>query len=217
MLLIGNYPPPYGGVPRVIENLSAFLAERGWAVHVLSGGRTGVERRGQITIHKLSLAAKLPLLARHAVPLLGAPIGIRVRSARDAVLRAWYQVLASVGREIVLRHRIDVICGFNLSRGGLIGTALGRDRKIPVVVNSFGELISDAAFFHANPDLLKLICASASRLVSGSRHCAETFGRFGLTPTVEVIPYGVDAARFRPDVDGRDLRRAVGAAAGDPV
>jgi glycosyltransferase involved in cell wall biosynthesis len=215
-LLIGNYPPPYGGVPRVIENFAGFLTERGWSVHVLSGGRSGVERRGDLTIHKLTLGAKLPLLVRHAVPLLGAPLGIRVRSRHDATIRCWYQVLASVARDIVLRHRIDVICGFNLSRGGLIGAVVGRERGIPSVVNSFGELISDAAFFRANPGLLPFICGTAARLVSGSRHCASTFGRFGLAPVVDVIPYGVDASRFRP-VTSTAVRGAIGARPDDIV
>ena len=217
VLLIGNYPPPYGGVPRVIENLAAFLAEQGWRVHVVSGGRSGVERRGEITIHKLTLGAKVPLLARHALALLRAPLGIRIRGRYDAAIRAWYQVLASVAREITLRHRIDVVSGFNLTRGGLIAAAVGRERGIPSVVNTFGELISDARFFHANPGVLPFICGAAARLVSGSRHCASTFARFGLAPRVDVIPYGVDAHRFRPDVDGEAARRAIGAGAGDIV
>ena len=216
-LLIGNYPPPYGGVPRVIENFAAFLAERGWSVHVLSGGRSGVERRGDVTIHKLPLGAKLPLVVRHAMPLLGTPLGIRIRSRHDAAIRGWYQVLASVGREIVLRHRIDVICGFNLSRGGLIAAVVGRERGIPSVVNSFGELISDAPFFHANPGLLPFVCETAARLMSGSRHCASTFARFGLAPAVDVIPYGVDATRFRPDAERDGTRRELGAGADDIV
>ena len=216
-LLIGNYPPPYGGVPRYIENLAPFLATLGWDVHVLSAGRSGVERRGGVTVHKLPLRSKLPLVARHALPLRGAPMTIRLRSAEDAVVRAWYQVLASVGRELIGRHRIDVICGFNLARGGLIAAVLGRQSGIPVVINSFGELVSKADFFHANPALLPFICATADRLVSGSRHCASTFQRFGLSPEVEVIPYGVDATRFHPGVDGTEVRQGIGAGPTDVV
>ena len=211
VLLIGNYPPPYGGVPRVIENLAPFLAELGWHVHVLSMGRSGIERRPGVTVYKLPLAAKLPLVLRHAVGLRRAPLGIRVRNRKDLVTRAWFRVLASVGREIIRQHRIDVICGFNLSRGGLVGAALGQERGIPLVVNNFGELLSNEAFFRSNPWLLPFVVGQARRLVSGSRHCAESYRRFGLSPAVEVIPYGVDTARFRPTVDGDAVRRRMGA------
>jgi glycosyltransferase involved in cell wall biosynthesis len=211
VLLIGNYPPPYGGVPSYIENLAPFLAERGWDVHVLSMGRSGIERRRGVTVYKLPLAAKLPLVLRHALALRRAPLGIRVRTRKDLVTRAWFRVLASVGREIVRRHRIDVICGFNLSRGGLVGAALAQERGLPLVVNNFGELLSGEAFFRSNPWLLPFVVGQARRLVSGSRHCAESYRRFGLSPAVEVIPYGVDATRFRPTVDGNAVRRRLGA------
>ena len=48
ILLLGNYPPPYGGVPRYIENLAPFLVSRGWRVHVLSIGHSGVERHAGV-------------------------------------------------------------------------------------------------------------------------------------------------------------------------
>ena len=48
VLLIGNYPPPYGGVPLHVERLSAHLAARGWSCHVLSGGREGTRRIGDV-------------------------------------------------------------------------------------------------------------------------------------------------------------------------
>ena len=217
VLLIGNYPPPYGGVPRYIENLAPFLAARGWHVHVLSAGRTGVERGEGVTVYKLPWRAKVPLVLRHALPLRRARLGIRVDSAADAVTRAWFQVLASVARDIVLRHRVEVICGFNLSRGGFVAAAVGRERRVPVVVNNFGELVSDEGFFRRNPTLLPFVCSTARRLVSGSRHCASGYRRFGLSPSVEVVPYGVDAVRFHPGVDGQAVRTRLGAAPDDVV
>ena len=216
-LLIGNYPPPYGGVPRYIENLAPFLADRGWDVHVVSSGRTGLEHHGRVTVYRLPWWRKLPLAARHAVAFRGSPLAVRARTSADRVVSAWLVALASVGREIVRRHDVRVICGFNLSRGGLIGAAIAQERGIPLVVNNFGELLSNGRFFQDNPGVLPFICGNAARLVSGSRHCAQTYERFGLRPPVQVIPYGVDAARFRPDVDGREVRRRAGAAAGDVV
>jgi glycosyltransferase involved in cell wall biosynthesis len=217
VLLIGNYPPPYGGVPRYIENLAPFLAEQGWDVHVLSTGHSGQERHGRVTVYKLPWWRKVPLVLRHGGSFHGGPLNLRVRTGRDAVTRAWLHLLASVGREIVRRHDVRVICGFNLSRGGIVGAAIGRERRLPFVVNNFGELLSNERFFRKNPHVLPFIAASATRLVSGSRHCASTYQRFGLSPAVQVIPYGVDAARFRPDTDGQGVRRRVGAAADDVV
>ncbi|MEP6688133.1 MAG: glycosyltransferase family 4 protein, partial [Gemmatimonadales bacterium] len=216
-LLIGNYPPPYGGVPRYIENLAPHLASLGWDVHVLSSGHTGLERHGNVTVYKLPWWRKLPHAIRHAGAFRGSPLGVRVRTSADGVIRAWFLALAALGRDIVRRHAVRVICGFNLSRGGLVGAAIGRERGVPLVVNNFGELLSNERFFRDNPRVLPFVCDTAARLVSGSRHCAGTYQRFGLSPAVQVIPYGVDAARFRPDVDGGAVRQQLGAAADDVV
>ena len=60
---------------------------------------------------------------------------------------AWDQVQASVGRELIGRHRIDVIRGFNLARGGLTGRPA--TERNPGRHHQFGELVSKADFFHA--------------------------------------------------------------------
>ncbi|MDQ3222588.1 MAG: hypothetical protein M3Q75_03810, partial [Gemmatimonadota bacterium] len=66
VLLFGNHPLPYGGVPRHIESLAGFLADRGWTVHVLSmaGARRGPEKTHGYTIHRPSRAERFELLAR---------------------------------------------------------------------------------------------------------------------------------------------------------
>jgi hypothetical protein len=38
ILLIGNYPMPFGGVPAFIKYLSEHLLREGWNVYILSGG-----------------------------------------------------------------------------------------------------------------------------------------------------------------------------------
>jgi glycosyltransferase involved in cell wall biosynthesis len=217
VLLIGNYPPPYGGVPRYLENLAPFLAADGWVVHVVSTGRSGISRRAGVTVYKLPWPAKLPWLARHAAAVRRMPLGIRVRGRSDAAIAIWLRLQAALALQIVRRERVAVICGFNLSRGGVIGTAVGQEAGVPVVVSNFGELLSQDAFFLTNPGILPFICANAARLVSGSRHCASTYARFGLAPAVEVIPYGVDARRFRPEVDGGAIRARLGIAPGAVV
>ena len=217
ILLLGNYPPPYGGVPRYIENLAPFLVSRGWRVHVLSIGHSGVERHAGYTVHKLPWSRKAALLLRHGPGRPRSPIGIGLAARGYAADWAWYNVAYAVGREILRNERIDVLCGFNLYRGALVGAMLAHATGTPLVVNNFGELFSHGAFFQANPDVLPFIQAATRRFVSGSRHCASGWARFGLSPEVEVVPYGVDSARFRPDQDGLAMRFRAGIGAATPV
>ena len=63
ILIIGNYPPPFGGVPRHIEYLAPFLVKRGWKVHILSGGSTGTENKEGFTVYKPTKEEKLKAIA----------------------------------------------------------------------------------------------------------------------------------------------------------
>jgi glycosyltransferase involved in cell wall biosynthesis len=217
ILLLGNYPPPYGGVPRYIENLAPFLVSRGWQVHVLSIGHSGVERHQGFTVHKLPWSRKAALLLRHGPGRPRSPIGMGLAARGYPSDWVWFNVAYAVGREILRTERIDVLCGFNLYRGALVGALLSHATGVPLVVNNFGELFSHGGFFEANPGVLPFIHAQARRFVSGSRHCASGYARFGLHPSVEVVPYGVDSNRFRPDRDGAAMRRRVGIEAATPV
>lgn len=217
ILLLGNYPPPYGGVPRYIENLAPFLVARGWRVHVLSIGHSGVERHAGYTVHKLPWGRKAGLLLRHGLRRPRSPVDMRLAARGYAADWAWYNVAYAVGREIVRTERVDVLCGFNVYRGALVGAMLAHATGIPLVVNNFGELFSHAGFFRANPDILPFIHATTRRFVSGSRHCASGYAQFGLHPEVEVVPYGVDSTRFGPDSDGPAVRATLGIEPQAPV
>ena len=217
ILLLGNYPPPYGGVPRYLETLAPFLVSRGWRVHVLSIGHSGVERHHGTTVHKLPWSRKAALLLRHAPGRPRSPVGMRLAVRGYPSDWAWFNVAYAVGREIMRTEGIDLLCGFNLYRGALVGAMLSHATGVPLVVNNFGELFSHGEFFQANPDVLPFIHAQARRFVSGSRHCASGYERFGLRPAVEVVPYGVDSTRFRPDRDGAAMRRDAGIDAATPV
>src|SRR5687767_4390484 len=54
ILLFGNYPPPFGGVPTFIQYLADYLVQQDWNVHILSltGKQTGIEYKNECIIHR---------------------------------------------------------------------------------------------------------------------------------------------------------------------
>ncbi len=211
VLIIGTYPPPFGGVPRHIEYLVPSLAARGWDVHVLSSGRSGAVRGPGYTVHRPGVAAKLLALGRHGLP------GREVRrsgidSIRRESPRTWlnYMTALAVGRRIVERGRIEVISAYNLVYGGPVGAILSREYGIPLVVNNLGEIYSDPGFFARHERLVEYVCAAGSRFVSCSRHCADSYRALGRDPGVEVIPFGIDVGEFAGGERGEGLRAELG-------
>lgn len=206
LLLIGNYPPPYGGVPLHIERLSGWLADRGWNCHVLSGGRSGTERIGGVTVHKPGYLRKSVAVARQAFndDFERRPDG-RGYAADHAAMVRRYRIFADVGSTIVRRENIALVASYNLLTYAPIGAWLARTFDLPHVITNFGEVFKFAemtrhqAFFRSVAD-------DADRLLSCSKHCGRSLALLGVDRPVEAVTYGIDLTRFRPDLDASALR-----------
>lgn len=211
ILLIGTYPPPFGGVPRHIVSLADYLGGRGWNVHVLSAGRSGVERRGRVTIHKLPLARKLPAIVRSwrgNQEFQRSGLGeILVRNPRRGFA---YFAATAIGKQIVEQHGIDVISAYNLVYGAPIGAVLARTYNLPLAVSNLGEIYSDRAFFEEHRKVVEYIVATGKAFFSCSQHCADSYREIGLDPKAESIPYGIDIHNFDADTAENIARRNMG-------
>jgi glycosyltransferase involved in cell wall biosynthesis len=210
ILLIGNYPPPFGGVPLHIERLTKYLQPRGWNCHVLSGGTTGRTSVDGVTVHKPSYARKLLSLVtpQASDPRLTWSEGRSLPIARSGWWRR-YRLFADVGREIVRKNRIELIASYNLLTYAPIGAWLAREFGLPHLISNFGEvfkfdLIRDSAPFFRN------IAESATQLLSCSEHCGRSLQLIGIETPVEAVTYGIDLDRFQPGTVPAGLRERLG-------
>ena len=209
ILIIGNYPPPFGGVPRHIEYLAPYLVKKGWVVHILSGGHNGIEYKKGFTVYKCTRAAKFLAFMR-SLPKLGKVSKLKL--IRRNFFEDWlrYITLISLGREIIEKNSISIISAYNLYGAAPIGAILSEEYSIPLVVTNFGEIYSMINFFNKNVELVKYVCGVSKKLLAMSCHCANSYKLLGLSPKVEVIPYGVDINKFSPDNDGNKIRDKLG-------
>lgn len=214
ILLVGNYPPPVGGVPRHLEDLVPHLVAAGWDVHVLSGP-AGKDSKGDgYSVHRARPKLRrhfdaLDLLARVSV---AGNLGPVLTIGRELPTREWLGLLsrASRGLPILERANIRVISGYNLLSGAAIALLLGELYRIPVVVTNLGEIYSHPAEIQRRMGLVRRIVERASALLSPTRHCARSYLELGLDPEIQVIHHGIDVARFNPGVSGDVLRQRLG-------
>lgn len=205
ILLIGNYPPPFGGVPRHLEYLVPHLAACGWDVHVLSSGTGGVTRSGGATIYKFGKF-------KRAMGLLTGIFLVKSWESSPGIMSRVIQ-----GRRIIERNDVSLISAYNVVTGAPVGAILQKEYGIPLIVSNFGELYGMTDGNSRNREMVDRICQSASKLLCCSRHCAGSYRRLGLSPDVEVVPYGVDLAEFRPNWDGGVIRREHAIGVDDPA
>lgn len=211
ILIIGNYPPPFGGVPRHIEYLAPYLVEKGWDVHVLSGGYSGIEYKNGITIYKTKLTSKIFSMINYLFESKREN-SFKLRYAKSDSVIYWLKRMAfiSIGRKIIEKKGISIICAYNLYSYAPIGAVLSKEYGVPLAVTNFGEIYSNTEFLKKNIKIVNYVCNVSKKLLAMSNHCAESYKLLGLSPIVEVIPYGVDISRFSPKIAGSKIRNKLG-------
>jgi glycosyltransferase involved in cell wall biosynthesis len=211
VLILGNYPPPFGGVPTHLEALAPDLVAAGYDVHVISGGDSGVTRHGGVTVYNFPGPER-----RRAV--VAAPVAALRRWRRHfasfgrAEARQLYGYLAfiAVAHRVAKAHRIDAIAAYNLMSYGPVGAVLSSELGLPLVLSSFGEYFKYPDFFRRHADVVEFALARAARRLSMTEHCARPFRDLPAGQPYEVVPYGIDVEQFRPDQPGSAIRRRLG-------
>ncbi len=215
ILLLGNYPPPYGGVPSHVRDVSAYLSSRGWDVHVVPGrtARHAIERpESGVTVYRLNRWAKVAALALAHKPRL---------SLRDfypswRVYLAWYS-LCVYCLGIIRKHDIAAISAYHLLGNGTIGAWLAAETGRPLITTIFGEIYSDTEQYRTRKREIDFVARYTAQFLSCSEHCARSAALLGAEWPVRALHYGVDIQHFRPDGKNIAIRRRFGWSGDDPV
>ena len=223
VLLLGNHPPPFGGVPTHIEYLSTYLAANGWDVHVVSmtGPRSPPIERNGYTVHRPSRGERRSLLA--AAPLR-APGRLLRRMVESGTLPASAPrlflgglALAEWAGALVQRHDIRLISAYHLFSAGLVGSWLSRDLGLPLATTIFGEIYENPEMHRRRIREVRQIVSASGALLSCSDHCAKSLRLLGIDTRVETVYYGIDTARFSPGRDAAPLRHRLTLPADRPI
>jgi glycosyltransferase involved in cell wall biosynthesis len=221
ILLFGNHPPPFGGVPTHLHYLSSYLAEHGWRVHVLSmaGPRRGPEA-DHYTVHRPPRGELYRALARDLLARPGTRLSQAWRRSRlmadSPRLFLGCLALSAFARDLVRRYDLQVIGAYHLLAAGLASAWIAEELGLPLVTTVFGEIHAEPDRYRRRRAEVQFILESSRRVLSPSQHCAASLRLLGLPPA-EVVYYGIDTSRYRPGLDGSNIRRRLGLAEGDFV
>jgi len=206
VLLIGNIPPPYGGVPAHIASVAPYLVENGWNVIVLSSGNPkGITYRDGVKIYK-------PRTRDNILALL------RLRLRFIDILKYWWLLKISPRRflgillfanrisSIVQDEKVDLISAYHIY-AGLAALPAVKNHNTPMVTTIFGEIFSEFDFYSQIQHKVKELFDRSCTLLSCSWHCAESARLINLDHQVDALYYGIDAQRFKPENDKEFMRK----------
>lgn len=211
VVLLGNYPPPYGGVPTHVEYLSAYLASRGWAVHVITPKfrPTPVERVGGVFVHSLRTTSRwtrVALLLKH-FPKLVRHAAFLVRERREFMRSlVFYAQL----RDIAAYTGIDAVAAYHIFPSGLAAAWLYEDLGVPFVTTVFGEIYEDPERFRRSRRETALVLEASRQRLSCSAHCAASTKLLGFSQRVDPLYYGIDTSTFVPVRASEASRHSLG-------
>lgn len=205
ILIIGNFPPPYGGVPHHIERLVEYLTDNKWDCHVLSAGTTGNETKGALHIYKPTYLRKILALFfqltntqfkkwRAGGNLNSDSSGFWIR----------YKMYADVGSQIIRKNDIQLIVAYNSLTYGPVGAYLAKRFNLPLIINIFGEAYKFQVMRN-NKNFFQKVLAESDVLLACSKHCGDSIRLLGCDRNVETVTYGVNTQHFYPG-DSVNLR-----------
>jgi glycosyltransferase involved in cell wall biosynthesis len=215
ILLLGNYPPPFGGVPSHIRDLSSHLSAHGWQVHVLVGSTEhfGVEHpEPDVVVYRFNRWDKLRALATARGPQHGLR---RFYPRIDTYLA--HLAVCKLALRLVRAHNIQAISAYHIFGSGTLGAWLSRETGVPLITTIFGEIYASTSEHRRRMEEVNFVAEHTSRWLSCSRHCARSAALLNVGWAVEPLVYGIDVTHFRPEIDGTPVRRRFGWGADDPV
>lgn len=219
LLLSELFPPALGGSAVLFENVYSRLEGVGVTVVTDAARSPGPERerRGRLTVLRRPIATR-----RFGVLERGA-LGHHLRVA--AMVRRTARELArgnghdghGAGDRSGAGAGTVVHCGRALPEGvaARLARALGGPRY---VCWAHGEDVATALTSRELAFLQKRVYSGAAAVVANSRSTAGLLEAIGVAPArIRVVHPGVDASRFRPDVDGTAVRRRLAPDGRGPV
>lgn len=209
VMVTTSYPRfPGDSVGTFLEPIAKSVAARGHEVHIVAPWHPLVRRPRQeegVSFHFYKYAPIESLNVFGYAAAMRADVSLRGAAyiaAPLALAQGW-----RVARKIARRHRATVMHGHWVVPGGI--TAALAAPRVPLVVSLHGSDVFVAETFAPARMAARMAFSRAGVITACSDDLARRAIAIGADPLrTEVVPYGVDLDRFRPDEAARTKIRA---------
>ena len=208
VMVTSSYPRfPGDSVGTFMEPIAHSIAARGHEVHVVAPWHprvTRADREGGVHFHFYKYAPHPALNVFGYAEAMRADVSLRgaaFAAAPLAMAAGW-----RAARSVVNRHGATIVHGHWVVPGGAIALAAAGSR--PLVISLHGSDVFVAEKLAPARLVARRVFRRARAVTACSSDLAERAVRLGADAArVEVVPYGVDIERFRPDASSRATRR----------
>jgi glycosyltransferase involved in cell wall biosynthesis len=214
ILIIGPYPPPFGGISGHIANFVPDLLKHGFKVCVISyGNKNETLQKDGLTVFRVNLKTKLYKLLK---------INNIYRNLLCFVMLCRYKInIRDILREMV---RVDIIAGilkdqkiqlisvYSIVNGyGIPALRKVWKVKIPFILTIYATIYEEFSFYSAHSSLTRSLLGLCDKVTASSKYSARSVELLGIdSSAIEPVYYGVDLTNFSPGLDKFRIRREIG-------
>ncbi len=201
LLLVGPYPPPYGGIASHLTSLVPNLKAKGWEdISIISFGDInsienipgGIVYRFNIkqNAYKLLFPKNWKYFIASLTSFAGGKLGINqiIKETTKAILVC--QIAEKQASNIISIYQAD------LSLMLLPCAKLWAGTK-KIVLTVFGEIYDNYEFIKERKTLFERLLTIPSYVLASSKHCAHSFKKIGINREIIPVYYGIELERFQ--------------------
>lgn len=203
IIIIGNYPKPYGGVPVLVKSLSSYFSQLKYNVCVISGGTDGLKKiNDNLKIIKPKLSKRILAFFSSYTLLLKILGQIPLLSYVNFKYNFRLISYTLITNKILNNKNETTIICFNLFNYGIIGGIIKEyNPNIKLVVVNFGEVHSMKKYPFTYKKLYEKVIDSIDLKLSPTKHCAKIYQKL-----TDDYDYDIKDNFCEPIVPGVDLK-----------
>lgn len=208
IIIIGNYPFPYGGVPVLVKSLSKYLSNNNYNVSVVSGGTSGIQKiNDNLIIVKPTIIYRLKIMLlkigflKKIIKLI--PLKSYIKNFKYNLRIITYSLLVN---DLTVNNKSTTIICFNLFNYGVIGGIVKKySPNIKLSVFNFGEIFSLKDHPNTYKKLYQDVVNNIDLKLSMTKHCGNIYQilkneyDFKTDDSIELIIPGVNLDEFSTD------------------
>ncbi len=203
LLIVGSYPPPFGGVSSFVTELEKGLADLVEQFYVLSfhSNESYIKKSKNTVIHKLPNRPKLFILRA----LVSSPVKtsilflkyiLNVSKSPKFYTSAFINALIICA--IAKKNASTSITIFQTRAGASIPFIKIMIPRTPLFYCVFADPYKDPEFYRVHNDWYREAMVGAQKVFSSSKYCSDVTKKFDTSIKPVVVYAGVDTDRFSP-------------------
>jgi len=214
ILIVGPYPPPFGGISNHIANFIPDLFKQGFNVFIISyTSKNELLKYKNATILKINLKTRICGLLKLNNIYRNIKCFCMLRkyrlSMRDVVREL---VRIDIISNLVNYEKIQLISFYSIVNGYSIPIFKKLFKaKIPLVLTIYATIYENFYFYSTHLLLTKTMLDMSDKVIASSKYSAKSVELLGLDSSIiEPVYYGVDLLKFMPEVNKYKIKKEIG-------